>query len=178
MNHEKPGLEETWTRLFPVIRYIIFLSNHAQLLKPRLHVNNLQKWPSICCKRWPGWKRCYLVCVPVHHEQTFPTCLIHTHTLAWSLRKKSSLSDWLVIAECISNYVDVFALFWRVLFFNPDTSDTISHPSSILTIQSGATSVVSLIRYISVSISIPLLTMYFNSVSIIVLRCISVSISI
>ena len=39
-------------------------------------------------------------------------------------------------------------------------------------------SVVSIIRYISVSISIPLLAMYFNSVSIIVLQCISVSISI
>ena len=39
-------------------------------------------------------------------------------------------------------------------------------------------SVVSVIRYISVSISIPLLTMYFNSVSIIVLQCISVSITV
>ena len=39
-------------------------------------------------------------------------------------------------------------------------------------------SVVFVIRYISVSISIPLLAMYFNSVSIIVLQCISVSISI
>ena len=34
------------------------------------------------------------------------------------------------------------------------------------------------VRYISVSISIPLLTMYFNSFSIKVLQCISVSISI
>ena len=40
------------------------------------------------------------------------------------------------------------------------------------------TSVVSVIRYISVSISILLLAMYFNSVSIIVLQSISVSISI
>ena len=39
-------------------------------------------------------------------------------------------------------------------------------------------SVVFVIRYISVSISILLLAMYFNSVSIIVLQCISVSISI
>ena len=39
-------------------------------------------------------------------------------------------------------------------------------------------SVVSVIRYISVSISIALLTMYFNSVSITVLACISVSISV
>ena len=39
-------------------------------------------------------------------------------------------------------------------------------------------SVVSVIRYISVSISIALLTMYFNSVSITVLACISVSITV
>ena len=39
-------------------------------------------------------------------------------------------------------------------------------------------SVVSVIRYISVSISIPLLAMYFNSVSITVLACISVSITV
>ena len=39
-------------------------------------------------------------------------------------------------------------------------------------------SVVSVIRYISVSISIPLLAMYFNSVSIIVLQCICISVSI
>ena len=86
-NHEKPGLEETWARVCLVTRHIIiFLSNHAQLLKPRLdeewvcqplHVNNLlqnrdpRSW---CCKQWPAWKRCYLVCVPVHHEQTFPSC--------------------------------------------------------------------------------------------------------
>ena len=39
-------------------------------------------------------------------------------------------------------------------------------------------SVVFVIRYISVSISIPLLAMHFNSVSITVLACISVSITV
>ena len=77
-------------------------------------------WPLIldpwCCKRWPAWKRCYLICVSVHHERTFPTWLL-LHGI-WG-RKVPWVIDLVVfIAECIWNSVDVVALFWRALFFN------------------------------------------------------------
>ena len=62
---------------------------------------------------------------------------------SWSLRKKRSLRDRLStldFAECISNYVDVVTIFWRVFssMIDPDTRDAISHPSYSLTIQRDA----------------------------------------
>ena len=117
-NHETPwDTKETWSCLFLVTRHILFLSNHAQLLKPRLDEE------CVCQTLFMGI--IFFKFVTSLKALLLDMCsyflLIPTRqtTLAHLGRKVPWVIDLVrLIAECISNYVDVVVFFWRVSFFN------------------------------------------------------------
>ena len=135
-NHEKQGLEETWSCLCLVTSHIVFLSSQAQLLKPRLD----EKWVCQTLFMWViFFKIVTLNLGVVNNNQLkslllgmcssapFPTCQT---TLGLWERKVPRVID--LIAECISNSVAVVALSWRVLFFNDWSRYQRYHNPSIL----------------------------------------------
>ena len=122
-NHEKPGLEETWSCLCLVTSHIIFLSNQAQLLKPRLD----EKWVCQTLFMWIiFFKIVTLNLGVVNNNQLvcmFQYTISYMLDYSWSLRKKSSLSDrlstldcWmhLKLCGCCCPYLACFVLQWLI----------------------------------------------------------------
>ena len=100
-----------------VTRHILFLSSHAQLLKPWLDEECLCQtlfMGIIFFKIVTSLKALLLdMC---SYFLLFPT---DQTTLARLGRKVPWVINLVrLIAECISNYVDVVVFFWRVSFFN------------------------------------------------------------
>ena len=127
-NHEKPGLEETWSCLGLVTSHIIFLSNQAQLLKPRLDEN----WVCQTLFMWIIFFKIVTLNLGVVNNnqlESVVTWYVFQYTISymsdysWSLKKKISSSDrlstldcwmYLKLCGCSCPFLACFVLQWLI----------------------------------------------------------------